>query len=143
MGSADNFCSAARSLQGPGQFAAGLLHGEVRVGGGHQRVIGGGLEVCLPGANALSRHERCKDRVVRRQNGGRANASAQAEHEAAMARVGNSARRVLNRAVMAIVVASDGDRRQPERPGLRQHCARHTDALGSRGDIGGLYIGQA
>ncbi len=141
--------SAANELFGaPGgvdracQLPAGLLHGKVGFTHGHEGVIRGGLTVGLAGFHLLPCGQWCEDRVVHVDDAGIEHPGPQANHPAAAAVVKNVALGVLIRAVMAVVVASEGQAGNPENLGLIELSRRHLNARGGRGHVDRPDIGQ-
>ena len=59
-GPLDQVLGSTSGLHCSGQFAAGLLDGEIRIGHGHEGVVLGRLEVGLAGADVLPRHQGAK-----------------------------------------------------------------------------------
>ena len=134
--------SVRRVVSSAGQFAACLLHGKVGVRHRNQRIIGRGLEICLTGLELLTGDQSGKDGIIRRKDSRRADPGSQAEHHTAVAIVNDVARGVLDPAVMAVVVTSYGDRRQPQGTRLLQAGRRYPDSLCGGSDIEGLDVGQ-
>jgi hypothetical protein len=138
-----NLLHAAPRLNRPGQFAAGLLDGEVGIGHRQQGVVGRGLQVRPAGAELLPGGQPAENGIVEVQDGGRAYAGPRTEHQTAVAGVDDVARHVLDPAVVAVVIAAHGDGGQPGRVGLLQHGRRRPDALRGRGDVDRPGVGQS
>ena len=76
-----------------------------------------------------------EDGVIDVEDGGGSDAGADAEHQAAAAVVEDVALRVLIAAVVTGVIATHGDRGQPQDLGLLQHGGRNTDAFRCRSQV--------